>query len=82
MGQNKVTFPDPDMADDAHSGASGDEPVPTPAVAPPISADFMSLVMARLAQQDKAQKAIDVQLAALVAALTVPASQTSNPPTI
>ena len=64
--------------DDAAFGAPGEEPTPTPAVAPPITSDFMSSVMARLARQDEVQKTTNDQLAALVAALTAPDGQTSS----
>ncbi|KAF2619873.1 hypothetical protein F2Q68_00039096 [Brassica cretica] len=64
--------------DDAVSGASGDELTPTPEAAPPISADFMSSVMARFAQQHEVQKATSEQIAALVAALTAP-TYNNNP---
>ncbi|KAG2322817.1 hypothetical protein Bca52824_016030 [Brassica carinata] len=70
------------MTDNSNSGTSGEEPKPTPAAAPPISSEFISSVMEQLAQQDAAQKATNEQLAALVATLTAPAGQTSNPPTI
>lgn len=70
------------MANDANCGASGDEPDATPAAAPPLPSEFMSSVMERLEQQDAAQKATNEQLAALVAALSAPAGQTSNPLTI
>ncbi|KAF3525873.1 hypothetical protein F2Q69_00045932 [Brassica cretica] len=39
--------------DDATFGAPGREPTPTPEAAPPITADFMSSIMARLAHQDE-----------------------------
>ncbi|KAF3519233.1 hypothetical protein DY000_02061596 [Brassica cretica] len=65
--------------DDAAFGAPGGEPNPTPEAAPPISADFMSSVMARLARQDEVQKTTNDQLVALVAALTAPDGQTSRP---
>ncbi|KAF2609391.1 hypothetical protein F2Q68_00045013 [Brassica cretica] len=65
--------------DDAAFGAPGGEPTPTPEAAPPISADFMSSVMARLARQDEVQKTTNDQLVALVAALTAPDGQTSRP---
>ena len=65
--------------DDAAFGAPGEEPTPTPAAAPPITSEFMSSVMARLARQDEVQKTTNDQLAALVAALTVPEGQTSRP---
>ncbi|KAG5400372.1 hypothetical protein IGI04_014979 [Brassica rapa subsp. trilocularis] len=65
--------------DDAAFGALGEEPTPTPAAAPPITADFMSSVMARLARQDEVQKTTNDQLAALVAALTAPDGQTNRP---
>ncbi|KAG5410243.1 hypothetical protein IGI04_006562, partial [Brassica rapa subsp. trilocularis] len=65
--------------DDATFGAPGEEPTPTPAAAPPITSDFMSSVMARLARQDEVQKTTNDQLAALVAALTAPEGQTSRP---
>ncbi|KAG5410603.1 hypothetical protein IGI04_006922, partial [Brassica rapa subsp. trilocularis] len=65
--------------DDAAFGAPGEEPTPTPAAAPPITSDFMSSVMARLARQDEVQKTTNDQLAALVAALTAPEGQTSRP---
>ena len=64
--------------DDAAFGAPGEEPTPTPAAAPPITSDFMSSVMARLARQDEVQKTTNDQLAALVAALTAPDGQTSR----
>ena len=63
--------------DDAAFGAPGEEPTPTPAAAP-ITSDFMSSVMARLARQDEVQKTTNDQLAALVAALTAPDGQTSR----
>ncbi|KAF2584868.1 hypothetical protein F2Q70_00036024 [Brassica cretica] len=50
-----------------------------PEAAPPIAADFMSSIMARLARQDEVQKTTNDQLAALVAALTAPDDQTSRP---
>ncbi|KAG5384434.1 hypothetical protein IGI04_035904 [Brassica rapa subsp. trilocularis] len=65
--------------DDAAFGAPGVEPTPTPAAAPPITSDFMSSVMARLARQDEVQNTTNNQLAALVAALTAPDGQTSRP---
>ncbi|KAF3571306.1 hypothetical protein F2Q69_00060118 [Brassica cretica] len=65
--------------DDAIFGAPGGEPTPTPEAAPPVPADFMSSVMARLARQDEVQKTTNDQLAALVAALTAPNGQTSRP---
>lgn len=65
--------------DDAAFGAPGEEPTPTPAAAPPITSEFMSSVMARLARQDEVQKTTNDQLAALVAALTAPEGQTSRP---
>ncbi|KAF2567777.1 hypothetical protein F2Q68_00025062 [Brassica cretica] len=65
--------------DDATFGAPGGEPTPTPEAAPPVSADFMSSVMARLARQDEVQKTTNEQLAALVAALTASNGQTSRP---
>ncbi|KAF3565996.1 hypothetical protein DY000_02018527 [Brassica cretica] len=65
--------------DDATFGAPGGEPTPTPEAAPPITADFMSSIMARLAHQDEDQKMTNDQLAALVAALTAPDGQTSRP---
>ncbi|KAG5411335.1 hypothetical protein IGI04_007654, partial [Brassica rapa subsp. trilocularis] len=65
--------------DDAAFGAPGEEPTPTPAAAPPITSEFMSSVMARLARQDEVQKTTNDQLAALVAALTAPERQTSRP---
>uniref|UniRef100_A0A0D3BUE5 Uncharacterized protein n=1 Tax=Brassica oleracea var. oleracea TaxID=109376 RepID=A0A0D3BUE5_BRAOL len=65
--------------DDATFGAPGGEPTPTPKAAPPVSADFMSSVMARLARQDKVQKTTNDQLTALVAALTASNGQTSRP---
>ncbi|WZZ90203.1 LOW QUALITY PROTEIN: hypothetical protein YC2023_118782 [Brassica napus] len=64
--------------DDAAFGAPGEEPTPTPAAAPPITSDFMSSVMARLARQDEVQKTTNDQIAALVAALTAPDGQTSR----
>ncbi|KAG2314126.1 hypothetical protein Bca52824_017248 [Brassica carinata] len=39
----------------------------------------MSSVMARLAHQEEVQKATNEQLAAIVAALSVPSGQTSRP---
>ncbi|KAG2323162.1 hypothetical protein Bca52824_016375 [Brassica carinata] len=39
----------------------------------------MSSVMARLAHQEEVQKATNEQLAAIIAALSVPTGQTSNP---
>ncbi|XP_048615674.1 uncharacterized protein LOC106404057 [Brassica napus] len=60
-------------------GAPGGEPTPTPEAAPPITTDFMSSIMARLAHQDEVQKTNNDQLAALVAALTAPDGQTSRP---
>ncbi|KAF2543577.1 hypothetical protein F2Q68_00030958 [Brassica cretica] len=65
--------------DDATFGGPGGEPTPTPEAAPPITADFMSYIMARLAHQDEVQKTTNDQLAALVAALTAPDGQTSRP---
>ncbi|KAF2604506.1 hypothetical protein F2Q70_00026726 [Brassica cretica] len=65
--------------DDATFGAPGGEPTPTPEAAPPIAADFMSSIMARLARQDEVQKTTNDQLAALVAALTAPDGQTNRP---
>ncbi|XP_048624088.1 uncharacterized protein LOC125592743 [Brassica napus] len=65
--------------DDATFGAPGEEPTLTPEAAPPITADFMSSIMARLAHQDEVQKMTNDQLAALVAALTAPDGQTSHP---
>ncbi|KAF2536347.1 hypothetical protein F2Q68_00021292 [Brassica cretica] len=65
--------------DDAIFGAPGGEPTPTPEAAPPITVDFMSSIMARLAHQDEVQKMTNDQLAALVAALTAPDGQTSRP---
>ncbi|KAF3560151.1 hypothetical protein F2Q69_00015049 [Brassica cretica] len=65
--------------DDATFGAPGGEPTPTPKAAPPIAADFMSSIMARLARQDEVQKTTNDQLAALVAALTAPDGQTNRP---
>ncbi|KAG5383449.1 hypothetical protein IGI04_034919, partial [Brassica rapa subsp. trilocularis] len=65
--------------DDAAFGAPGVEPTPTPEAVPPITADFMSSIMARLAHQDEVQKTTNDQLAALVAALTAPDGQTSRP---
>ncbi|KAF3584007.1 hypothetical protein F2Q69_00030406 [Brassica cretica] len=67
------------VQDDATFGAPGGEPTPTPEAAPPIAADFMSSIMARLARQDEVQKTTNDQLAALVAALTAPDGQTSHP---
>ncbi|KAF3520851.1 hypothetical protein DY000_02060804 [Brassica cretica] len=67
------------VQDDATFGAPGGEPTPTPEAAPPIAADFMSSIMARLARQDEVQKTTNDQLAALVAALTAPDGQTSRP---
>ncbi|KAF2580009.1 hypothetical protein F2Q68_00005597 [Brassica cretica] len=67
------------VQDDATFGAPGGEPTPTPEATPPIAADFMSSIMARLARQDEVQKTTNDQLAALVAALTVPDGQTSRP---
>ena len=67
------------VQDDATFGAPGGEPTPTPEAAPPITADFMSSIMARLAHQDEVQKTTNDQLAALVAALTAPDGQTSRP---
>lgn len=65
--------------DDAAFGAPGVEPTPTPEAAPPITADFMSSIMARLARQDEVQKTTNDQLAALLAALTAPDGQMSRP---
>ncbi|KAF3597674.1 hypothetical protein DY000_02024560 [Brassica cretica] len=65
--------------DDATFGAPGGEPTSTPEAAPPITADFMSSIMARLAHQDEVQKTTNDQLAALVVALTTPDGQTSRP---
>ncbi|KAF2594319.1 hypothetical protein F2Q70_00043833 [Brassica cretica] len=65
--------------DNATFGAPGGKPTPTPEAAPPITADFMSSIMARLAHQDEVQKTTNDQLAALVAALTAPDGQTSRP---
>ncbi|KAF3574742.1 hypothetical protein F2Q69_00059504 [Brassica cretica] len=65
--------------DDATFGAPGGEPTPTPEAAPPITADFMSSIMARLAHQDEVQKTTNDQLAALVATLTAPDGQTNRP---
>ncbi|KAF2584833.1 hypothetical protein F2Q70_00034822 [Brassica cretica] len=62
--------------DDATFGTSGEEPTPTPEAAPPIPADFISSVMARLARQDEVQKNTNDQLATLVAALTAPDDKT------
>ncbi|KAF3485054.1 hypothetical protein F2Q69_00052152 [Brassica cretica] len=67
------------VQDDATFGAPGREPTPTPEAAPPIAADFMSSIMARLTRQDKVQKTTNDQLAALIAALTAPDGQTSRP---
>ena len=64
--------------DDAAFGAPGEEPTPTPAAAPPITSEFMSSVMARLARQDEVQKTTNDQLAALVTTLTAPDGQTSR----
>ncbi|KAF2614911.1 hypothetical protein F2Q70_00012161 [Brassica cretica] len=57
------------VQNDATLGAPGGEPTPTPEAAPPITTDFMSSIMARLAHQDEVQKTTNDQLAALVAAL-------------
>ncbi|KAF3566355.1 hypothetical protein DY000_02018081 [Brassica cretica] len=65
------------VQDDATFGAPGGEPTPTPEAAPPIAADFMSSIMARLARQDEVQKTTNDQLAPLVAALTALDGQTS-----
>ncbi|KAF2613597.1 hypothetical protein F2Q70_00011528 [Brassica cretica] len=65
------------VQDDATFSAPGGEPTPTPEAAPPIAADFMSSIMARLARQDEVQKTTNDQLAALVAALITPDGQTS-----
>ncbi|KAG5397528.1 hypothetical protein IGI04_019342 [Brassica rapa subsp. trilocularis] len=65
--------------DDAAFGAPGEEPTPTPAAALPITSDFMSSVMARLACQDEVQKTTNDQLAVLVVALTAPDGQTNRP---
>ncbi|XP_013617312.1 PREDICTED: uncharacterized protein LOC106323788 [Brassica oleracea var. oleracea] len=67
------------VQDDATFSAPGGEPTPTPEAAPPIAADFMSSIMARLARQDEVQKMTNDQLAALVTALTPPDGQTSRP---
>ncbi|KAF3503389.1 hypothetical protein F2Q69_00043281 [Brassica cretica] len=67
------------VQDDATFGAPGREPTPMPEAAPPITVDFMSSIMARLAHQDEVQKTTNDQLAALVAALTAPDGQTSRP---
>ena len=64
--------------DDAAFGALGGEPTPTPEAALPITTDFMSSIMARLAHQDEVQKTTNDQLAALVAALTAPDGQTNR----
>ncbi|KAF2543870.1 hypothetical protein F2Q68_00031602 [Brassica cretica] len=56
------------VQEDATFDALGGEPTPTPEAAPPIAADFMSSIMARLARQDEVQKTTNDQLAALVAA--------------
>ena len=64
--------------DDATFGVPGGEPTPTPEAAPPVLADFMSYVMARLARQDEVQKTTNNQVAALFAALTAPNGQTSR----
>ncbi|KAF3523299.1 hypothetical protein F2Q69_00051124 [Brassica cretica] len=66
------------VQNDATFGAPGCEPTPTPEAAPPIAADFMSSIMARLAHQDEVQKTTNDQLAALVAALTAPDGQTNH----
>ncbi|KAF3565213.1 hypothetical protein DY000_02012672 [Brassica cretica] len=66
------------VQDDATFGAPGGEPTPTPEAAPPIAADFMSSIIARLARQDEVQKTTNDQLAALVAALTASDGQTSH----
>ncbi|KAF3549184.1 hypothetical protein DY000_02009849 [Brassica cretica] len=66
------------VQDDATFGAPGGEPTPTPEAAPPIAADFMSSIMARLVRQDEVQKTTNDQLAALVAALTALDGQTSR----
>ncbi|KAG5382592.1 hypothetical protein IGI04_034062, partial [Brassica rapa subsp. trilocularis] len=42
--------------DDAAFSAPGEEPTPTLAAAPPITSDFMSSVMARLARQDETSR--------------------------
>ncbi|KAF3597678.1 hypothetical protein DY000_02024564 [Brassica cretica] len=65
--------------DDATFGTPGGEPTPMPEAAPPITADFMSSIMARLAHQDEVQKTTNDQLAALVAVLTALDGQTSRP---
>ncbi|KAF3504282.1 hypothetical protein F2Q69_00043883 [Brassica cretica] len=67
------------VQNDATLGAPGGEPTPTPKAAPPITTDFTSSIMARLAHQDEVQKTTNDQLAALVAALTAPDGQTSLP---
>ncbi|KAF2558626.1 hypothetical protein F2Q68_00014875 [Brassica cretica] len=67
------------VQDDATFDAPDGEPTPTPEAAPPITADFMSSIMARLPHQDEVQKTTNDQLAALVAALTAPDGQTSRP---
>ena len=67
------------VQNDATLGAPGGEPTPTPEAAPPITTDFMSSIMARLAHQDEVQKTTNDQLAAQVAALTAPDGQTSRP---
>ncbi|KAF3601117.1 hypothetical protein F2Q69_00035243 [Brassica cretica] len=66
------------VQDDATFGAPGREPTPTPEAAPPITAYFMSSIMARLAHQDEVQKTTNDQLAALVAALIAPDGQMSH----
>ena len=66
------------MVQDDATSALGGEPTPTPEAAPPIAADFMSSIMARLPHQDEVQKTTNDQLAALVAALTAPDDQTSR----
>ncbi|WZZ58396.1 hypothetical protein YC2023_058503 [Brassica napus] len=67
------------VQNDATLGAPGGEPTPTPEAAPPVTTDFMSSIMARLAHQDEVQKTTNDQLAALVAPLTAPDGQTSRP---
>ncbi|KAF8114203.1 hypothetical protein N665_0040s0058 [Sinapis alba] len=61
------------------SSPSGDEPEPTPPPAPLAPNEFMDTVMARLAQQKEVQKATNIQLATLVAALGATTGATSNP---
>lgn len=64
---------------DTSIGVSGDEPELKPPPAPPLTLEFMSSVMARLAHREEVQKTTNEQLAALVAALSAPTGQTSNP---